>query len=95
METWAYAAAHFSTQQSTILRIIADSIGVSSSLSVINASVGRGSTDGGFEYFPPLLLVAWIPTMVLIWRFSARLEGGESPMDGDYSSSPAAGNSHS
>jgi hypothetical protein len=50
---------------------------------------------GGFEYFPPLLLVAWIPTMVLIWRFSARLEGGESPMDGDYSSSSAAGNSHS
>ena len=39
METWAYAAAHISTQQSTILRIIADSIGVSSSLSVINASV--------------------------------------------------------
>ena len=56
---------------------------------------GRGSTDGGFEYFPSLLLVAWIPTMVLIWRFSARLEEGESPMDGDYSSSFAAGNSHS
>lgn len=95
METWAYAAAHFSTQQSIIVRILADSIGVSSSLSVINASVWRGSTDGGFEYFPSLLLVAWIPTMVLIWRFSARLEEGESPMDGDYSSSFAAGNSHS
>ena len=94
METRAYAAAHFSTQQSTILRIIADSIGVSSSLSVTH-QFGRGSTDGGFEYFPSLLLVAWIPTMVLIWRFSARLEEGESPMDGDYSSSFAAGNSHS